>query len=145
MLHRMSTLDTHMLGTLLAGERDSKPGLVIMTLRADIGKWHWDQNISRCCWDMGNLTVCYRRCPNYVDKQGLMSTYYHMLCLSPLVCFSKTNKESFWFSLREVVFKLVGRPVGKTANSIPPPWSYADTQMWTIFAWPLLCNNRGPL
>jgi len=26
----------------------------------------------------------------------------------------------FWFSLWEVIFKLVGRPVGKTANSIPP-------------------------
>jgi len=65
MPHRISTSDSHMLGTLMGGRKDSEPRLVISILwhsKAEVQKRIWDQNISCCCWDMGNLTVCYGRC-----------------------------------------------------------------------------------
>jgi hypothetical protein len=70
MPHRISTSDCHMLGTLKRGRKDSKPRLVFSILwhsKAEVQKWIWDQNIC-CCWDMGNHTVCYGRCLNYVER-----------------------------------------------------------------------------
>jgi len=55
----------------------------------------------------------------------------------------------FWFSLREVVFKLFGRPVGKDC-SLDPPWSYADAQVISLVwglqnsVWILLFWHTGP-
>jgi len=70
------------------GRKDSKPRLVFSILwhsKAEVQKWIWDQNIC-CCWEIGNLTVCYGRCLNYSMWRGteLMSIYYRKLCLSPL-------------------------------------------------------------
>ena len=57
----------------------------------------------------------YRPAIGYFRLENGRHSYPSFLCKfgghSLLFC--------FWFSLREVVFKLVGRPMGKTAASIP--------------------------
>jgi len=58
------------------------------------------------------VTACY--CHSLLLSQPVTVTAYY--CHSLLLSQSVTM---FWFSLREVVFKSVGRPVRRTAASIP--------------------------
>jgi len=80
------------------GRKDSKPWLVMSILwhaKFEVQKWLWDQNISCCCWDMGNLTVRYGRCLNYVDRHGTtVHILSYVLLVCTYVCFSRTNNET---------------------------------------------------
>jgi hypothetical protein len=60
------------------------------------------------------MAIGWRLITSWVEKRGVRAIGAFVVKFgghSLLLC--------FWVSLREVVFKLVGRPVGKTAASIP--------------------------